>query len=381
MLGQRFGKYILIRKLATGGMADIYLARQEGVEGFQKDIVIKKIRAEIGQKPEFVQMFLNEAKLAAMLTHPNICQIFDLGKIGDSYFIAMEYIAGRDMNRIINASAKRGIPFPMEYALKIASNVCEGLYYAHSKVDYNGNPLNIVHRDITPENIMVSWDGAVKILDFGIAKATNLVSTDREGEVKGKLSYISPEQLQGKEADQRSDIFSLGVVLYEWITGYKLFRGETDEAVIKSITEGKIYPPSFFKPDLPKQVEKILMSALEKDPEKRYKNAWDMQFEIDSFLSQHEFTPSNVHLSNFIKQLFKDEIEKERKITGKKIIAVPPPLPGSKSPHRTIANAGRTVQINLPEDIFVNISQIAQKNEMTVSNLVEEIVKFYLKYK
>jgi serine/threonine-protein kinase len=229
MLGQRFGKYILIRKLDTGGMADIYLARQEGVEGFQKDIVIKKIRPEISQKQEFVQMFLNEAKLAAMLTHPNICQIFDLGKIGDSYFIAMEYIAGRDMNRIINASAKRGIPFPMEYALKIASNVCEGLYYAHSKVDYNGNPLNIVHRDVTPENIMVSWDGAVKILDFGIAKAANLVSTDREGEVKGKLSYISPEKLQGKEAEQRSDIFSLGVVLYEWITGYKLFRGETDE--------------------------------------------------------------------------------------------------------------------------------------------------------
>ncbi|MCX7959861.1 MAG: protein kinase, partial [Deltaproteobacteria bacterium] len=267
------------------------------------------------------------------------------------------------------------------YALKIASNVCEGLSFAHSKVDYNGNPLNIVHRDVTPENIMVSWDGAVKILDFGIAKATNLVSTDREGEVKGKLSYISPEQLQGKEADQRSDIFSLGVVLYEWITGYKLFRGETDEAVIKSITEGKIYPPSFFKPELPKQVEKILMSALEKDPEKRYRNAWDMQFEIDSFLSQHEFTPSNVHLSNFIKQLFKDEIEKERKITGKKIIAVPPPLPGSKSPHKTIQTQGRQVQINLQEDLFVSLSQIAQKNEMTVSALIEEIIRFYLKYK
>src|SRR2546423_15562424 len=308
----RFGKYTLIDRIAVGGMAEIFLARQAGLEGFEKTIVIKRIRPHLSKQMSFVKMFLNEAKLAAQLNHPNIVQIYDLGKISESYFIAMEYIFGRDMRRIIPKADTMGIPFPMVYALKIASSVCEGLYYAHQKVDLYGNPLNIVHRDVTPENIFVSFDGTVKVLDFGIAKAANQIEQTRAGEIKGKLSYMSPEQCMGKMLDCRSDLFSLGVVLYEWLTGFKLFTGESEVAILKSITEGKIYAPSYFKSDIPEQVESILMRALEKDREKRYQTAWDMQYDLDQFLSQYEFTPSNIHLSNFLKQLFFDELEEEK---------------------------------------------------------------------
>jgi len=312
MRGTRFGKYTLLNRIAVGGMAEIFLARQAGVEGFEKIICLKRIRPHLSSQPAFVKMFLNEAKLAAQLNHPDIVQIYDLGRVGESYFIAMEYISGRDMSRIIAKAEKKGIPFPVVYALKIASSVLEGLYYAHNRTDAYGSPLNIVHRDVTPENIVVSFSGNVKILDFGIAKATSQLEQTRAGEIKGKLSYMSPEQCLGQQLDHRSDVFSLGVVLYEWVSGYKLFTGENEMAILKAIVDGKIYPPSYFKEDVPEAVERILLKALEKDREKRYQSAWDMQLEIDTFLGSYEFTPSNIHLSNFIKQLFEDELEAER---------------------------------------------------------------------
>jgi eukaryotic-like serine/threonine-protein kinase len=316
--GTRFGKYTLLNRIAVGGMAEVFLARQEGLEGFEKTICIKRIRPHLSSQPSFVQMFLNEAKLAAHLNHPNIVQIYDLGRVNDSYFIAMEYISGRDMSRIIPKAEKAGIPFPMIYALRIASNVCEGLYFAHTKTDAYGNELNIVHRDVTPENILVSFSGTVKIVDFGIAKAnTQLHEQTRAGEIKGKLSYMSPEQCMGHHLDARSDIFAFGSVLYEWITGYKLFTGENEMAILKSIIDGKIYPPSYFKEDVPEAVERILMKALEKDKTKRYQSAWEMQFDIDTYLASSEFTPSNIHLSNFLKQIFGDELEREKELLVK----------------------------------------------------------------
>lgn len=312
--GTRFGKYSLLNRIAVGGMAEIFLARQEGLEGFEKTICIKRIRPHLSSQPNFVRMFLNEAKLAAQLNHPNIAQIYDLGRIADSYFIAMEYISGRDMSRIIPKAEKAGIPFPMIYALRIASNVCEGLYYAHTKTDAYGSPLNVVHRDVTPENVLVGFNGTVKIVDFGIAKANTQIEQTRAGEIKGKLSYMSPEQAMGAQLDARSDIFALGSVLYEWVTGYKLFTGENEMAILKSIIDGKIYPPSYFKEDVPETVERILMKALEKDKEKRYQSAWEMQFDIDTYLASSEFTPSNIHMSNFLKQIFGDEIEREKEL-------------------------------------------------------------------
>jgi len=381
-------------------MAEIFLARQAGLEGFEKTIVIKRIRPHLSKQSTFVRMFLNEAKLAAQLNHPNIVQIYDLGKIAESYFIAMEYISGRDMRRVIPKAESLGIPFPTVYALKIASSVCEGLYYAHQKTDVHGSPLHIVHRDVTPENIFVSFDGTVKMLDFGIAKAANQIEQTRAGEIKGKLSYMSPEQCMGRPLDQRSDLFSLGVVLYEWVTGFKLFTGDSEVAILKSITEGKIYRPSYFKADIPEAVENILMKALEKDREKRYQTAWEMQYDIDQFLSAYEFTPSNIHLSNFLKQLFFDEIEEEsaRLASGPKaspeppydeeIFSSPTRMPSRpelpRAPEPTVVGrhfSERVLNVPLPGPDFDALHALAQKHGVPVSKLVRDVLAGWLKYR
>jgi eukaryotic-like serine/threonine-protein kinase len=407
---QRFGKYVLLDRIAVGGMAEIFLARQEGLEGFEKTIVIKRIRPHLSSQKSFVKMFLNEAKLAAQLNHPNIVQIYDLGKIADSYFIAMEYIFGRDMRRIIPKAEGMDIAFPLVYAVKIASSVCEGLYYAHQKSDLYGNPLNIVHRDVTPENIFVSFDGTVKILDFGIAKAANQIEQTRAGEIKGKLSYMSPEQCMGKVLDQRSDLFSLGVVLYEWITGYKLFTGDSEVAILKTITEGKIYPPSYFKPDIPEAVEKILMKALEKDREQRYPSAWALQYDLDRFLSSHEFTPSNIHLANFLKQLFSDELEEERRrLLARAEQPLPPPVDMEEAPLESFpseessggdpfppaptddsetitgreahAEGRHTLGVELKDSDYEILKALADRHRLSLTALVREILASYLKYR
>ena len=312
-MAERFGKYRLLYRIAVGGMAEIFVAQQEGMQGFSRKIVIKRIRPNLSSKETFVNMFLNEAKLAAQLNHSNIGQIYDLGRIGNSFFIAMEYVRGRDMRAVVRKAERRSIPFPLEYCLLVASEVLEGLYYAHRKKDDNGNPLNVVHRDVTPENVILSFDGEVKLLDFGIAKAENMTSDTRAGEIKGKLGYMSPEQIKGKNLDQRSDIFSLGVVLYEWVTGHRLFGQGDDAEVLRNVVEGKIYPPSYFKDDLPEPVEALIMKALQRNRQERYQSAWEMQFDINQFMSKLAFNPSNIHLSNFLRQLFSEEIRKEEK--------------------------------------------------------------------
>src|SRR5262245_21934690 len=224
--GETFGKYVLVRRLATGGMADIYLARQSGVEGFQKPCVIKRILPQLADDQQFVSMFLDEARIAALLTHPNIVQIFDLGKQDGSYFLAMEHIHGEDLTRILDAERQRGrTALPENIAIRIIAQVAEGLDYAHHAVDEDGLALGIVHRDVSPPNVIVSYAGSVKIVDFGIAKAVVKHSRTEVGVIKGKVPYMSPEQVQGLELDKRSDIFSLGALLYELSTGQKPFAG------------------------------------------------------------------------------------------------------------------------------------------------------------
>ncbi len=408
-MAERYGGYILLEQIGVGGMAEVFLARLTGVEGFEKDIVIKRIRPHLSAIPSFVNMFLGEAKLAAQLNHPNIVQIYDLGKIRDSYFIAMEYIPGCDMSAVIPKAKESGIPFPVEYALKIVSNVCEALYYAHTKVDAFGTPVHIVHRDISPENIRVAWTGTVKILDFGIAKAATQLHETKAGEIKGKLVYMSPEQVLGKNVDHRADIFSLGIVLYECLTGLKLFSGDNDLAIMNNIIEGKIYPPSYFRDDVPAEVEAILMKALEKDVRNRYESAVAMQLDIDTFLAGHEFTPSNIHLSNFMKQLFKHEIKAERERRMRETPLTPPrlakgevePRPDPKSrppppPPPTISKisdvyevpseiivtdvAGDGLRIHFDDGELERLRAIAAKNDMSPEEFVRDIVTHYLKF-
>jgi serine/threonine-protein kinase len=369
--GVRFGKYVLLDRLAVGGMAEIFLARQEGMEGFEKTVVIKRIRPHLSKQKSFVDMFLDEARLAAQLTHPNIVQIHELGQVGDSYFIAMEYVFGRDMARIIPKAERMGIAFPHVYALKIASEVCEGLYYAHQRTDAWGNPLHIVHRDVTPENVFVSFDGAVKILDFGIAKARGQTGQTTVGEIKGKASYMSPEQALGMPLDCRSDIFSLGVVLYEWLTGFRLFTGDSEVAVLRSVSEGKIYGPSYFKPDIPPAVEEVVMRALEKDREKRYPTAWDMQRDLDRVLGESEFRPSSIHLANFLKQLFSDELEAERA----RLTRAAETLDGE--PHRP----SRLLRLHLEDADRQALEGVAERHGLTVEELARDVLHSWLKYR
>lgn len=392
---EKFGNYTLLERIGVGGMAEVFLARHSGVEGFEKDIVIKRIRPNLSDSASFVNMFFSEAKLASQLSHPNIVQIFDLGKIGESYFIAMEYIAGRDMSVMIPKAKSLGIPFPPEYALKIISNVCEGLYFAHTKTDDLGNPLRIVHRDISPENIRIAWTGTVKILDFGIAKAATQVHETKTGEIKGKLSYMSPEQVMGKEVDHRSDIFSLGAVLYECLTGLKVFSGDSDLAIMHNIIEGKIYPPTYFRDDIHADVEAIVMKTLDKDRKKRYQSVIDLQLDIDKFLAGCEFTPSNIHFSNFLKQLFKDELEAEQQKrlrdnpdphrartparTPAKKLPPPPPQQG-QTEILVDALSPESVALHLTEEQMLKLKKIASQQGQTVDDVVQDILAHYLKF-
>lgn len=390
-----FGQYQLVDRLAVGGMAEVFLAHQAGPDGFEKPVVIKRIRPHLSRQPAFVRMFLNEARLAAQLNHPNIVQIHDLGKVGDSYYIGMEYLFGRDMRRVVPKAESLGIPFPMVYALKIASSVCEGLHYAHQKVDLYGAPLNIVHRDVTPENIFVCFDGTVKVLDFGIAKAANRVEQTRAGELRGKLSYLSPEQCLGKPLDHRSDIFSLGSVLYEWLTGFKLFTGESDVAVMRSIVDGKVYAPSYFRADIPEPVEAILMRALERDRDKRYPSAWHFQQDLDRFLNTYEFTPTSLHLSNFLKQLFLDELEEEQQrlrsdkparpsTTETELESVPraeEPGPGADAHAGSGSGGERIVPVPVSAAQLEALEALARKHHLPVGKMVGDILAAWLKYR
>lgn len=369
-------------------MAEVFLARHVGLEGFEKLVVIKRILPRLSVKKSFVEMFLNEARLSAQLNHPNIAQIYDLGRHAGSYFIAMEYVFGYDMRRIVPKAESQGIAFPPVYAAKIASQVCQGLYYAHEKTDFSGNALGIVHRDITPENIVVSFDGTVKLLDFGIAQAATSVERVRAGETKGKLSYMSPEQCSGRALDKRSDIFSLGVVFYEWVTGFKLFSGESDVAVLKAVASGKVFPPSYFKRDVPAPLEAILMKALEKDPADRYQNAWEMQFDIDRFLAGNEFSPSNTHLANFLKQVFADEIGEVQSRLGRDgtplstdgddVDDVDDGVVWTAEPGPVATGA---IAFDVEPEQQAALEALATKHGLDVPTLVKEIVGGYLRFR
>ena len=393
-MNEKYGSYTLLEQIAVGGMAEVFLARRSSIEGFEKEIVIKRIRPHLSEQKSFVNMFLGEARLAAQLSHSNIVQIYDLGHIQDSYFIAMEYLAGRDLSAIIPKAKKLGIPFPIEYALRITSSLCEALHYAHNKSDGQGSPLNIVHRDISPENIRVGWTGDVKILDFGIAKAASHLHETKAGEIKGKLCYMAPEQVLGKPVDKRSDLFSVGIVLYEMLTGLKLYTGTNDLDIMNKIVEGKVHPPSYFRNNVPSEVEAIVMKALNKSRDARYQNANDLQFDIDRFLSGHEFSPSKIHLSNYVKQIFRQELAEEhlrksspqhipdRSKSLKKDLETKQLSSLTTDDSRTLTNPNQapTLEINFSQLELDKLQNVGNRLGLSPQKIVEDIVRHYLKY-
>jgi serine/threonine-protein kinase len=309
---RRFGKYTLLSHLATGGMADVFLARQLGPGGFQKECVIKRVLPQLVQDPSnqaFVEMFLQEARIAARLSHPNIVHILDFGQIDGDYFLAMEYVDGVTIESVLEKTRSTGQPaLPWPVAVRIVSSVAEGLDHAHKAKDSNGSPLLLVHRDVSPSNIMVSWDGVAKVLDFGIAKAMSVSIGGSKvrtgiGIIKGKVPYMSPEQIQGLDLDARSDVFSLAAVLYELTTGQRPFPGETTGKLTLEITSREPRPPEQFNPAFPPDLHPILMRGLAKSVDKRYQSARDFKVDLEQFLADQHSSCSNYDVEAYLKEL------------------------------------------------------------------------------
>ncbi|HNZ52948.1 MAG TPA: serine/threonine-protein kinase [bacterium] len=310
-LPRLFGKYYLLELINVGGMAEVFKAKMFGVEGFEKIVAIKKILPEVAEDAEFIKMFIDEAKIAVRLQHPNIVQILELGKIDDSYFIAMELVNGKDLKTIRKRLKRVELLMPVEQSAYIISQVCDGLDYAHRKTDDKMNSLNIVHRDISPQNMIVSYEGTVKLIDFGIAKAKSKSTKTQAGMLKGKFSYMSPEQVSGQPIDRRSDIFSLGVVFFEMLTGKRLFLGKNDVETLEKIRKADVPPPSVFNSNVPPELDRIVLKALSKDREERYQ--WASEFSED--LKKFSFTTGNSFsrqdMMNFMSEFFADELEEE----------------------------------------------------------------------
>ena len=304
----RFGQYEILERIASGGMAELYKAKRTGVEGFQKIVAIKKILPHLADDEEFVTMFADEAKLAAQLNHPNIIHIYDLGKIqAGGYFIAMEYVDGRDLRAIQQAGREMGVPLPVPLAVYVASKVASALDYAHRRRDAEGHELNIVHRDVSPQNILISYEGDIKLCDFGIAKAASKASKTQSGALKGKIQYMSPEQAWGKPIDRRSDLFSLGVVLHELLTGERLFHGDTDINVLEKVRVAEIAPPSRANPEVPQNLDAVVLKALAREPDDRYTNASDLLRDLDSVLYSYTPAPGSADVAIYLHRLQAEE--------------------------------------------------------------------------
>ncbi|MBI5486875.1 MAG: serine/threonine protein kinase [Deltaproteobacteria bacterium] len=324
VLPRKFGKYTLMRKLATGGMAELYLAIHRSISGFEKLVVIKQILPRFTADPEFVEMFMNEARVAATLSHPNVIQIFDVGAVGDRYFIAMEFVHGEDLRSIVKGMVARQMrEFPIAHALQIVMNICAGLDYAHTRKGFSGEDLNIVHRDISPQNIIVTFTGDVKLVDFGIAKAalqrradtiaTGTPTKSDEGQLRGKFPYMSPEQCRGQPLDHRSDIFSLGIILFELSTGRRLFRGKSEVETIRKIVEEPYPQPTQVRAGFPPALEPIVLRALARERDARYGSARELQGDLERFVRDERVPVSSIELSNFMTGLFGDKLDAQRK--------------------------------------------------------------------
>jgi len=337
---ERFGQYILLEKVGSGGMAELFKAKKIGIEGFERVLAIKRILPNLCSDEEFIDMFIAEAKLVARLSHKNIAQVYDFGKIGQNYFIAMEYIRGKDLRGIFKRCEEKNIKLPVALAVFIAKEVSSALSYAHKQKDSMGRNLNIIHRDVSPQNILVSYEGEVKVVDFGIAKAETQSHT-KTGTIKGKLAYMSPEQAWGNPIDHRSDIFSLGIVMYEMITGKRLFKGSTEIKTLEMVREAKAEP---FSPTLvaviPSELESIIMKALSKDVKSRYQDASDMERYLGSVLLELSSGATGIVLKKLMNDMFRDEIEAENKTAAEdatrsikyenKVVAIPKELKESK---------------------------------------------------
>ncbi len=337
MIPAQLGRYRIIERLAAGGMGEVFLARQEGPAGFARPAVVKRILAHLAAEPGFVEMFLAEARLAAVLSHPNVVQIFELGQADGSWFIAMEYIHGRSVRALGQRAAQKGERVNPVQAARVLAQALEGLHYAHTATAEDGQPLKIVHRDVSPDNLFVGFNGVVKVLDFGIAKAANAIATTRTGELKGKFAYMAPEQVLARPLDARTDVYSAGVVLYELLAGERPFPELSDAALTYHIACVPPPPLGPKAPQAPEELCALVLKALEKDPALRWQSAEEFAHALEAFVHSVGENPHNAATGAYLKVMFAEASTEELALVA------PPPdgvtEPGSLPPTRAANSA------------------------------------------
>ncbi len=304
---QQFGDYHLLEKIATGGMAEVWRARAYGLAGFEKILVIKRVLDSLAKDDEFVRLFIDEAKISVQLLHVNIVQVFELGEVNGSYYMALEYVHGLDLARLL-ARTKSAGGFPIPLGLFVTCEVLKALQFAHERTSEEGQPLRIVHCDISPQNMLVSYAGEVKITDFGISRAA-FQSKSLHDVIRGKYAYMSPEQVEGRDLDGRSDIFSLGIVLYEMLTGRRLFKAKTREETIARVRRAEVPSPRAYRPEISEDLEGILLRALQLHPEDRPQNAAEMLEEIGVLMVREGHRATNNDLAAYVR----DVVETDQK--------------------------------------------------------------------
>jgi len=307
--GTRVGDYKLVRLLAVGGMAELYLARRTGTDGFEKVVALKRLLPRLTSDPDFVTMFLDEARLTAALRHPNIAQVHDSGRWEGNHYFAMEYVHGRDIRTILQVAKEKGRGLTLGNALEIVRGVASGLHHSHEQKGLDGKPLATVHRDVSPSNVMVTFDGDVKIVDFGIAKAAARSTKTQSGAVKGTVSYMSPEQCRGDDLDRRSDVFAIGILLFELTTGTRFVKHTHDYAAMHQLVHEDAPHPSSRRRDYPPELERIVLRALRRDRNERYASARDLQLDLEEFATEHKIRTSSLNLGQFMRDIFGDQAE------------------------------------------------------------------------
>lgn len=293
-------KYSIIHKLDAGGMAEVWKGKATSLRGFEKLVAIKRVLPNLAKKETFIRMFLDEARLSLHLNHANVVQTFDIGASEEAYFIVMEWVDGVNLKGVLENLKLNGERIPLEQSIFIITEICKGLYHAHRRCTPDNQPLNIVHRDVSPPNLLISREGEVKLVDFGLAKAATQALTTEQGMVKGKFSYLSPEAAWGKPVDERADIFAVGALLWEMLAGRKLFEGKTNRETLLMIREAKIPSIDPYNPYVDEILMRIIYKALAKDPDDRYSNARDLGQDLSNYLFQNRLMVTNYDIADQI---------------------------------------------------------------------------------
>ncbi len=330
MVAQAVGRYRLLRKLANGNMGEVFLAEYSGEAGFRRRVVVKRLFSHLGVHPEAVRMFQDEAHVLSCLSHPNIPQVYDLGCAEGHWFLVIEHVPGHTLAELCTAGARAGLAMPIDATVSVIEQLCDALHHAHERCDDDGRPMRIVHRDVTPHNLMLTPDGFAKLLDFGVARTNREES--KGGAIKGTLAYMAPEQVRGQRLDKRSDVFSIGVILYELTTGRRLYFGSEVE-VMTSIVERDVPLPSAWVPGYPPDLEKIVLTALSRDRGRRWPSAAHLSYALEEYVASLGMVATHQSLARYYQHAFSSGERVARGSGSYQPVGSSPPRPSAPSPH------------------------------------------------